>query len=103
MSADTIALVMVAIMAPFATLNVILYALYPWYRSLIGWRLMAGDLGLALLIDISLLYKAFGDSYALRDVVRLTVYALVLVGVLFTTCTLILAQRERRRVRRAVR
>ncbi len=36
---------------------------------------MTSSLGLAFLIDISLAYKAFGDNYALRDVVRLSVYA----------------------------
>jgi len=61
---------------------------------------MASDLGLALLVDISLAYKAFGDDYALRDVVRLSVYAIVLAGVLFATGALIAALREKRREKR---
>ena len=101
MSADTIALILVALIAPFATLNVVLYAFMPWYRSLIGWRLMASDLGLALLVDISLLYNWLGDNYALRDVVRLSVFTLVLLGAVFATVTLIAALRERHREKRA--
>ena len=41
--------------APPATLFPILYAFRPWYRSLIGRALMTHSVGLALLIDISLL------------------------------------------------
>ena len=81
MNADLIALILVVLMAPPATLFPILYAFRPWYQSLIGRALMTHSVGLALLIDISLLYKAFGDDYFLRDAVRLTVYALILVGV----------------------
>jgi hypothetical protein len=78
---DTIALILVLLMAPPATLFPILYAFRPWYRSLIGRALMTHSVGLALLIDISLLYKAFGDDYPGRDIVRLAVYSVILVGV----------------------
>lgn len=81
MNADVIALILVLAMAPPATLFPILYAFRPWWKSLIGRALMTHSVGLALLIDISLLYKAFGDDYPGRDVVRLAVYAVILVGV----------------------
>jgi hypothetical protein len=69
-------------MAPAATLFPLLYGLTtPWWRSLIGRALMTKAVGLALLIDISLLYTWLGDDYFLRDAVRLTVYGLIFVGV----------------------
>lgn len=76
-------------MAPPATLFPIRYAFRPWYRSLIGRALMIHSVGLALRIDISLLYKAFGDDYPGRDIVRLAVYTLIWLGVTFQCVALI--------------
>jgi hypothetical protein len=82
MNADTAAVILVVGMAPAATLFPLLYGLTtPWWRSLIGRALMTKAVGLALLIDISLAYQWLGDDYFLRDVVRLTVYGLIFVGV----------------------
>lgn len=83
MSADTLAVVLVVLAAPPATLFPPFYAWISrgrWWRNPTGRALMASSTGLALLIDISLLYQAFGDDYALRDVVRLTVYAWIATG-----------------------
>ena len=93
MNADLAAVVLVVLMAPPATLFPILYAFRPWHKSLIGRALMIHSVGLALLIDISLAYKVFGDNYFARDVVRLTVYALILIGVTSQCWALISARR----------
>ena len=83
MSADTVAVLLVLAAAPAATLFPFLYgwvARGVWWRTPTGRALMTSSTALALLIDISLAYKVFGDDYALRDVVRLTVYALIALG-----------------------
>jgi len=95
-NADTIALALVLCMAPPATLFPILYAFRPWWRSLIGRALMTHSVGLALLIDISLAYKAFGDDYPGRDFVRLAVYSLILLGVTFQCVALIRSRGTKR-------
>jgi hypothetical protein len=80
-SADLIAVLLVLCAAPAVTLFPIFYALTsPWRRSLTGWALMTSSVALALLVDISLLYQWLGDDYYLRDVVRLSVYALIAAG-----------------------
>lgn len=83
MTADDAAVALIIAAAPAATLFPILYAWVArgiWWRIPTGRALMASSTGLALLIDISLAYKMFGDDYALRDVVRLSVYALIVLG-----------------------
>ena len=83
MSADTLAVVLVIAAAPAATTFPFAYAWISrgvWWRTPTGRALMTSSTALALLIDISLAYKFFGDDYALRDVVRLTVYALIALG-----------------------
>ncbi|WP_067428394.1 putative phage holin [Nocardioides jensenii] len=99
MSADMLALLLIVAAAPPATVFPLLYGLSaPWWRSLVGRALMTSSLGLAFLIDISLAYKAFGDNYALRDVVRLSVYALIVCGAWMQF--LALAVQLRRRLRK---
>lgn len=81
MTADVWAVVLVAAIAPAATVFPFWYGLVaPWYRSWIGFALMTSTTGLALLVDISLAYQWLGDDYALRDSVRLTVYSIVCAG-----------------------
>lgn len=83
MSADLAAVILVLIAAPPATLFPLTYAWIArgvWWRTPAGRALMTSSTALALLIDISLLYQWLGDDYALRDAVRLTVYALVALG-----------------------
>lgn len=97
MTADHIAVILVALAAPAATAFPIIYALTsPWWRSLLGWALMHAAVGLALLIDISLLYAWLGDDYAARDAVRLSVYALIVVGA-WLQCAALLVEKFRRR------
>ncbi len=83
MNADLAAVILVLIAAPPATLFPLAYAWIArgvWWRTPAGRALMTSSTALALLIDISLLYQWLGDDYALRDAVRLTVYALVALG-----------------------
>lgn len=83
MSAETAAVALIIIAAPAATLFPFVYgwvARGVWWHNPTGRALMASSVGLALLIDIALIYKAFGDDYALRDAVRLSVYALIALG-----------------------
>lgn len=80
MTAEHLAVALIVIAAPAATMFPFVYAFRPWHTTLIGRALMVQSVGLMLLIDISLAYKAFGDDYALRDAVRLTVYALITLG-----------------------
>ena len=79
-TADTIAYALIWLAVPPATLFPVLYFFRPWWRSLAGLALMTSSFGLALLIDISLAYRVFGNDYPGRDAVRLTVYALIVAG-----------------------
>lgn len=83
MSADMLAVLLVIAAAPAATAFPLCYAWAArgvWYRTPAGRALMTSSTALALLIDISLAYKAFGDEYPGRDVVRLAVYSLIAAG-----------------------
>lgn len=102
MSADLIRLVLLVAMAPFVTFNFLAFTFgfRDWRRSLVGWRLMFESLGLAALVDISLVYHFLGDDYSLRDVVSITVFTVVLVGAVFGTVTLAQGIREKHRRRR---
>lgn len=83
MSADAAAVVLVLLAAPPATLFPFCFAYISrgvWWRNAAGRALMTSSTGLALLIDISLAYQWLGDDYAARDVVRLSVYALIVAG-----------------------
>lgn len=81
MSADTAAVLLILIAAPAQTAFALIYGLAsPWWRSLVGKALFTKAVALALLIDISLLYQWLGDNYALRDVVRLSVFGLIAFG-----------------------
>ena len=83
MSADTAAVWLILAAAPAATLFPFCFAWISrgiWWRNPAGRALMTSSTALMLLIDISLAYQWFGDDYALRDVVRLTVFALIAAG-----------------------
>lgn len=83
MNSDVVALVFITLSAPPLTLFPLCFAWWArgvWYRTPAGRALMVSTAGLALLVDISLLYAVFGDDYPGRDVVRLAVYALIVFG-----------------------
>lgn len=99
--ADTAAVVIVAAIAPPATLFAIIYGFtVPWWETMIGRAMLISSTGLALLVDISLLYQVFGDNYAARDVVRLSVFLIVCAGAWWKFAALVneklAARRERR-------
>lgn len=101
MSADTLAVLLVIAMAPAATAFPIVYGLTsPWYRSLVGRALMTKAVGLAALIDISIVYEFMGDDYPGRDAVRLTVFSLILAGVWLQFAALMVEKYRARRPRR---
>lgn len=81
MSADTAAILLVLAIAPAQTAFIVIYGFWsPWWRTLVGRALFTKALGLALLVDIALIYQWLGDDYYLRDVVRLSVYSLIALG-----------------------
>ena len=67
-----------------------------WYYDRVG-------PALALLIDISLVYQFLGDDYALRDVVRLTVFALIAAGAWLKLGALLYEHRQQRQAKDGVR
>lgn len=80
-TADSIVYALIAVTAPAQTAFILLYGLgSPWWRTLIGRALFTKALGLAALVDLALAYWIFGDDYAARDVVRVCVFGLILVG-----------------------
>lgn len=82
MTIDDVALVLLCLSAPAATLYPLLFGFTTrWHESLIGRALLTKAVGLALLIDISLTYRILGADYQGRDVARLTVFGLITVGV----------------------
>ena len=83
MSHDTLAAWLIILAAPAATCFPFLYAWVGrgvWWRSPAGRALMVSSSGLALLIDVSLIYQAFGDDYPGRNAVRLIVFAFIAAG-----------------------
>jgi hypothetical protein len=99
MSADTAALIIVALVALPINAFTVLYAFTtPWWLEWIGRALLVSSLGLMLLVDISLLYNWLGDDYPGRDAVRLTVYTIICLGAWFKLIAYFV---ERRRARRA--
>jgi hypothetical protein len=80
-SGETFSLVVFILTAPAQTAFAAVYAFgSPWWRSLLGKALMTKALGLALLIDISLLFHWFGPNYFLREFVRDAVFGILLAG-----------------------
>lgn len=102
--ADTVALITVIGIAPAATLFAIIYGFtVPWWQTMIGRAMLASSVGLALLVDISLLYNWLGDDYSLRDMVRLSVFFTVFLGAWFKLGALVKEKLAARREHRADR
>ena len=98
MTADLAALLLIVGTAPAITLFTVLYGLTTkWWQQWIGRALFLSSMGLALLVDISLLYRVLGDDYALRDVVRLTVYSIIFLGAWFKLIALGVTRYQDRR------
>lgn len=100
MSADAAAVWLILAAAPPATLFPVLYAWVArgrWWKHVTGRALMTSSVGLALLIDIFLVYQWLGDDYALRDEVRLAVFAIITAGAYQTCYALVSSTRPSRR------
>src|SRR5690242_7181820 len=102
MTADTAAVLLVLSAAPPATLFPLIYGFtVRWWTFPIGRALMVSSSALGLLVDISLLYNWLGDDYALRDVVRLTVFALISAGAWLKLVAILLEKTRGKRDRQS--
>jgi hypothetical protein len=67
--------------APATTLLPVLYWITArWWKSLAGWALMTAKVGLAMLVDLSLLFRRFGPAYPHRQDYLLAAFAVITVG-----------------------
>lgn len=90
MNIDDVALVLLLLTAPPSTLYPIVFGLTTrWRGTLMGPALLTKSIGLALLVDLSLAYRVLGAGYQGRDVARVTVFALITVGVWMQTYALL--------------
>jgi hypothetical protein len=102
--ADTASIILVLLVAPPATLFAIIYGFtVPWWQTVIGRAMLVSSTGLALLVDISLLYNWLGDDYAARDVVRLSVFTIICLGAWWKFAALVREKLAARRDHRADR
>lgn len=60
----------------------------PWWQTPIGLAMLASSAALALLVDVTLLYRVFGDDYPLRETVLVFVLAMVFEGAAFKMAAL---------------
>lgn len=64
-----------------ATLFPILYSVFfHWWENALGRALWTKAIGLALLIDVSVLYQLFGHNYFLQYHVQFLIFSLILTG-----------------------
>jgi len=97
MTLDHLAMLLVALAAPPANLFPLLYALRSaWWTSTVGRALMVLGVGLAALVDLSLLFAWLGPDYPGRNVLRVGVYSLVVVGLWAVLGSLVQAQARAR-------
>lgn len=103
-SADNWAYALVLLAVVPANLFPLLYGTsVTWWRSFTGRALMTSAIGMALLIDISVLYRFLGEDYPFRDTIRLTVYALVVAGSWMKLGAFLVQRRDGNRDRRRER
>lgn len=103
MSADLVCLLLVIGMAPPLTLFPFVYAWVArgiWWRVSAGRAIMISTTSLAALVDVTLAYAVWGDDYALRDVVRISVFSGVFLGAWLKFGSLISESRKGRREHR---
>lgn len=100
---DAIFALLVYLAAVPANLFVLVYFLRrQWFRSPFGWALMSQALGIAILLDFSALYQAFGPDYFGRDAVRIGGMIYVLGGELGVFAVLLKSRRDTARERHAL-
>lgn len=97
MTFHTLGIVLVFIMVPFATANPILYGrVFRWRSSPEGRAVMTLCVGMALLIDLSVVY-VLAPAIPARAIVACVVYALILTGLVRFTVVVIRALRDQHR------
>lgn len=89
----TIAVALIALAAIPATLFPLIYSRSPWWRSSPGRAVMTLSVGLALLVDLSLVHLV-ALTWAGWPAVTVAVYALITVGLYWLLYALIRARRE---------
>ena len=98
MSTETLALIIVWAAAPAATLVPIIYGITAsWWRSLTGRALMTSAVGLALLIDLSLIFRAWDGHLQTKREIALVIYVLICAGSWLMLLALVRAQLRSRR------
>ena len=89
MSLQTIALLLVVAMVPFATLNPILYGVFfPWRQSREGRAMITLFTGFGLLVDFSIIYEVV-PWFPGKWVVAIVVYAGILAGMAWLSYALV--------------
>lgn len=94
--AEVIALWLIIGIGAMSTTFAVYYMLFrPWWTTRIGRAMLASSSGLAMLTDISLVYRWLGDDYPWRDAVLLTVLWVIFVGACYKNGALFLPDRWR--------
>lgn len=94
MNIITLTAIMIYIAAPPMNLFPLLYSRSPWASSLVGRSLMTSSVGLALLIDLSLMIRVFGPDYYGHDVIVLVAFAIMILGSYMQFFSLLKARRH---------
>ncbi|WP_310962159.1 putative phage holin [Nocardioides terrisoli] len=98
----TVALWIIVAAAPAATAVPIVYAATArWWRSLIGRAMMTSAVGLALLVDLSLIFHGWSGHLGVKEAIALVVYGIVACGAWLTLFALARTQVLQRREDRA--
>lgn len=79
-----IALWLIRIAAVSATAAWLIYSTAPFYRTLLGRALWTSMLGLALLVDLALMFRAWDGHMETKVWVSLGVYAVITLGAVLT-------------------
>lgn len=87
----------VFLMVPFVTAFPILYGLFwPWHTTPQGRAIFTKSVGMALLVDLAVLYRLFPDHLPPKAVVASFVYAVILAGQIGLVVALLLSWHHRR-------
>ena len=100
MTLDDLAVLLVVAMVPFATVAAGVYLLrFPWRRTREGWAFAFVVTSFALLIDLAVLYE-FVPSFPGKPLVKVILYAVILLGQIQLAVSLLSVTRAERYRRR---